>query len=280
MINSLPLTYAGDDTRHPEPITPAHLAIGRSLHSIPSGSIKKEDRGHVIQRFFYQQRLLNHFWKRWRQEYLQKLSIRNKWKVEQPSLEIGDVVLISDDNVQRGKWPMGRIIKVHRGKDGLICTATLQIQKGELRNPVQRLHRLEIQHNQVDRQLEKIKPMQTPSIVVPPETLPKFDEEVDLISRDQGGGRMFRFEPVQEEFLRQPGDLPTQKTKIATFNGVFYLTLFSFEPKNSVIVSSCTLLRIIGLIDAHRCMDACRCLSHSLVCKNTVLQKAVEKTVL
>ena len=32
---------------------------------------------------------------------------------------------------------------------------------------------------------------------------------------------LFRFEPVQEEFLRQRGDLPTQKTKIATFNGVF-----------------------------------------------------------
>ena len=36
---------------------------------------------------------------------------------------------------------------------------------------------------------------------------------------------VFRFEPVQEEFLTQRGDLPTQKTKIATFNGVFSLTL-------------------------------------------------------
>ena len=189
MINSRPLTYVGDDTGDPEPITPAHLAIGRSLHNIPSGSIRKEDRGHVIQRFFYHQRLLNHFWKRLRQEYFQKLSIRNKWKVEQPSsIEIGDVVLISDDNVQRGKWPMGRIIKVHPGKDGLIRTATLQTQGGELRRPVQRLHRLEIQHNQVDRQLEQIEPTQTPSIVVPPEKLPKLDEEVDLVSRDQGGG--------------------------------------------------------------------------------------------
>ena len=47
---------------------------------------------------------------------------------------------------------MGRIIKVHPGKDGLILTATLKTKTGELRRPVQRLHRLEIQHNQVDRQ--------------------------------------------------------------------------------------------------------------------------------
>ena len=170
MINSRPLTYVGDDTRDPEPITPAHLAIGRALRSIPSGSIKKEDRGHIIQRFLYHQRLLNHFWKRWRQEYLQKLSIRNKWKVEQPSIEIGDVVLISDDNVQRGKWPMGRIIKVHPGSDGLIRTATLQTQRGELRHPVQRLRRLEIEHNHVDRELEQVLPTQTPNVLVPPET--------------------------------------------------------------------------------------------------------------
>ena len=37
---------------------------------------------------------------------------------------------------------------------------------------------------------------------------------------------MFRFEPVQEELLRQRGAFPTQKTKIAIFSGVFYLTLF------------------------------------------------------
>ena len=76
MINSRPLTYLGDDIRDPEPITPAHLSVGRSLQSIPNGSIMEENRGHVIQRFLYHQRLLNHFWKRWRLEYLHKLSIR------------------------------------------------------------------------------------------------------------------------------------------------------------------------------------------------------------
>ena len=74
------------------------------------------------------------------------LSISNKWKVERPSIKIGDVVFISDGNVQRGNWPMGRITQVHPGRDGLIRTVTLKTHKGELKLPIQRLHQLEVQH--------------------------------------------------------------------------------------------------------------------------------------
>ena len=170
MINSRPLTYLGDDIRDPEPITPAHLSVGRSLQSIPNGSIMEENRGHVIQRFLYHQRLLNHFWKRQRLEYLHKLSIRTMWQVEHPPVKIGDIVLISDDKVQRGKSPMGRITQVHPGKDGFARTVTLKTQKGELKRPVQRLHRLEMEQTSLEREQEKT------------------SEHVDHPKGDQGGG--------------------------------------------------------------------------------------------
>ena len=130
----------------------------------------EENRGHVSQRFLFHQRLLNHFWKRWRLEYLHKLSVRNKWQVEHPPVKIGDVVLISDDKVQRGKWPMGRITQVHPGKDGFVRTVTLKTQKGELKRPVQRLHRLEMEQNSLEREQEKT------------------SENVDHLKGDQGGG--------------------------------------------------------------------------------------------
>ena len=34
------------------------------------------------------------------------------------SLEIGDLALIADENVHRGKWPLGKVVDVFRGKDG------------------------------------------------------------------------------------------------------------------------------------------------------------------
>ena len=78
----------------------------------------------------YKQKLLPHFWHRWRGEYLHQLSFRYKWVCEQPAIKIGDVLLISEDNVSRGKWPMGRVKRLVPGKDGLARTVTLKTQKG------------------------------------------------------------------------------------------------------------------------------------------------------
>ena len=142
VINSRPLTLVGDDVRDPEPITPAHLAIGRSLRSLPDTSSVTQS-SNLVHRYLYRQRLVNQFWKRWSKSYLQELNVCQKWNTAQPDVKVGDVVLISEDNVRRCKWPMGRIVDVHPGKDGLVRTVTLKTKAGQLKRPVQRLHLLE-----------------------------------------------------------------------------------------------------------------------------------------
>ena len=144
VINSRPLTFVGDDIRDLIPITPAHLAIGRSLKSLPIPSDVSIDDHHLLQRYLYCQRLVNHFCGRWHHEYLHNLSVRPKWNVEQPPLRVGDVVLISEDKTPRRKRPLARIIEVYPGKDDLICTVLLQTSKGQFKRPVQRLHNLEL----------------------------------------------------------------------------------------------------------------------------------------
>ena len=67
---------------------------------------------------------------------------------EQQARKIGDVVLISEDKVSRGKWPMGRVDRLPAGKDDLIRTVILKTKKGLLRRPVQRLYRLEANSTQ------------------------------------------------------------------------------------------------------------------------------------
>lgn len=79
---------------------------------------------------------------------MHQLSVRKKWVNEQPALKIGDVMLISEDKVSRGKWPIGRVERLLPGKDGLIRTVVLKTKKGLLRRPVQRLPRLEASSTQ------------------------------------------------------------------------------------------------------------------------------------
>ena len=77
LINSRPLTYIGDDIRDRRVITPALLAIGRDLESPPDNLPKKAEVS-LSERYRYQQRLQNHFWSRWLQEYLPGLTVRQK----------------------------------------------------------------------------------------------------------------------------------------------------------------------------------------------------------
>ena len=57
-------------------------------------------------------------------------------------------MLISEDKVSRGKWPMGRVERLLPGKDNLIRTVIVKTKKGLLRRPVQMLHRLEANSTQ------------------------------------------------------------------------------------------------------------------------------------
>ena len=82
-----------------------------------------------MEKYLYLQRLLNHYWKRWKQEYLHRLTVRNKWQKETPPVQVGDIVLVSEDNTSRGRWPLARVEEVHPGKDGLVRTAVGQRSK-------------------------------------------------------------------------------------------------------------------------------------------------------
>jgi hypothetical protein len=142
-INSRPLTFIGNSTSDGKISTPAHLALGRSLREVPEVPKEMINEAPVTTRFLYHQRLLNHFWKRWLAEYLPKLTVRQKWRSKKPALNIGDVVLISEDNVKRGNWPLGIVQEVHKGSDNLIRTVTLKTKAGIRKRPVQKLYLLE-----------------------------------------------------------------------------------------------------------------------------------------
>ena len=73
------------------------------------------------------QYLIDHFWYRWREEYVHSLTIRRKWTQPKRSLEVGDVVLLNDKGARRNEWPMGVVTQVKRSQDGLVRSATIKL---------------------------------------------------------------------------------------------------------------------------------------------------------
>jgi hypothetical protein len=46
-------------------------------------------------------------------------------------LNVGDVVLVMQQGLSRGNWPLGRIIDVYPGKDRHTCTRVTKVQCGQ-----------------------------------------------------------------------------------------------------------------------------------------------------
>ena len=125
IMNSRPLTYISTSCGEVEPLTPGHLLFLRGSPGPIPGHFREAD-SLSRRRWRQVQYLAQQFWIRWRREYLLSLQSRQKWTRESRNLAPGDVVLLVDENVQRGQWQMGRIERVLPSLDGLIRKAEVR----------------------------------------------------------------------------------------------------------------------------------------------------------
>ena len=142
ILNSRPLTLVSSNPKDLEPLTPKHLL---SLRSNPSKRVGSFGRKIIFskRRWRQVQYISDIFWKRWLKEYLPALQERAKWMKPRRSLKRGDLVLIADENVHHGKWPLGKVDDVFRGKDGHVKLAKVQTGLTALSRPVTKLCFLE-----------------------------------------------------------------------------------------------------------------------------------------
>ena len=57
---------------------------------------------------------------------------------------IGDVVLIKGDDKHRGKWNIGIVEELYKGKDNVIRAVKLRSRKTYIERPIQSLYPLEL----------------------------------------------------------------------------------------------------------------------------------------
>ena len=141
IINGRPLTKLSEDPNDPTPLTPNHLLMLRGGPAPVPG--KFSDADQYRKRWRFVQHLSNQFWSRWVKEYLPELQRRVKWQDAQTNLKVGDLVLLVDENVPRRLWPLGLIIQVHPGRDGLVRSVRVKTKSTTLVRPVTKVVSLE-----------------------------------------------------------------------------------------------------------------------------------------
>ncbi|XP_052751531.1 uncharacterized protein LOC128200852 [Galleria mellonella] len=137
LINSRPLTHVPSDPDQSEALTPFHFILGTSSGKpIPA---RIEDRD-LCSRAGWQRalRLADHFWSRWVKEYLPTLLPRRGQGIA-PRVNVGDLVLVVDDQQPRGTWLRGVITAIYRGQDSIARIAEVRTPIGLFRRPMRKL---------------------------------------------------------------------------------------------------------------------------------------------
>jgi hypothetical protein len=157
IINSRPLSYVSMDDLE-EPLTPSHLLVGRRLLSIPDHIPSNHPRDYntsnseLNDRMRHLNNILDHFWTRWKKEYLLELRECHRHPHQtrgSDKINVGDVVVVHEDGKHRGFWKLGRVEKLLVGQDGESRGAVVKVHQKEghcilLRRPVQKLFPIEV----------------------------------------------------------------------------------------------------------------------------------------
>ena len=141
IVNSRPITKVSDDADDMNALTPNHLLIMRDNNAFPWGIVSIAETYRRSWR--HVQRIIDMFWKRWVKQHLVELQKRPKWLNVDRNVRKGDLVLLVDDNAQRGAWPLGLVVDVKEGRDGLVRSARVRTKCSELVRPITKMVLLE-----------------------------------------------------------------------------------------------------------------------------------------
>nr|XP_054592608.1 uncharacterized protein LOC107395320 [Nothobranchius furzeri]XP_054592609.1 uncharacterized protein LOC107395320 [Nothobranchius furzeri] len=138
ILNSKPLGYASADIADPDPITPNLLLMGRRDSALPQ-AVYGPSGTLSTRRWIHSQVISDHFWKRFIQNYLPGLQLRQKWRKSTDNMTVGQAVMIVDSNLPRGLWPVGTISQVFPGTDGVVRAAEVKVKDSLYVRPVTKL---------------------------------------------------------------------------------------------------------------------------------------------
>ncbi|GFY26246.1 retrovirus-related Pol polyprotein from transposon 297 [Trichonephila clavipes] len=140
-----PLTYVSENPEELIPLTPSMFLISNKNSNIED--IEELNSNSLNKTIKYRSKLLKDLRQRFRNEYLSQLIQKHNEK-ESRDPQIGEIVLVGDDNKKRLFWALAKIIELIPGRGGKIRTVRLKTQHGKMLRPIQRIYPLEIRSNE------------------------------------------------------------------------------------------------------------------------------------
>ena len=126
IINSRLLTVETlSDMNSQIPLSPSNLLTMKANIVMPPPGIFMKPSLYSKRRWRHVQHIAEEFWHRWRKEILQSLQSRQKWNHKRRNFEVGDIVILKEQDCQRNQCPLGRLTGVDTDKNGDVCSVLL-----------------------------------------------------------------------------------------------------------------------------------------------------------
>ena len=145
IVNSRPLTV--DNLNSPnslEPLTPNHLITMKSTTALPPPGQFERMELYGRKRWRQVQYLTEQFWSRWKREYIHNIMARQCWHSAKRNLQIGDVVMDTNESIPRSQWRLGRVSETLTDKDGLVRRAKICLGEKGLNKKGERTSKLSL----------------------------------------------------------------------------------------------------------------------------------------
>ena len=140
-LNNRPLTYVEGEAES-EVLTPNVIMWGGNAYSLEE---REQDMDELTS---MNKRLINakqHAWQRWKKEYIHALMETHRMNKKGGRVpEVGDILLIVGDKKNRGEWKKGRVLRLVKGKDGVVRGVILSYSGRTIERPLQLVCALEL----------------------------------------------------------------------------------------------------------------------------------------
>ncbi|EFP10192.1 hypothetical protein CRE_01450 [Caenorhabditis remanei] len=167
IINHRPLTYIADEES--EIIRPIDLIQPKISYPIYNEKLLENEYREYTYRFREVINSVKRFWEVFNRDYqnqnkiFESVTFPNKAHCNTVQPVVGEIVMIKDEQLPRGKWQLGRITKLCPGKDEIVRAVEIKTKtRNKIKRRIEHVIPLEIRPNSETQQVyeEKEKPQQ------------------------------------------------------------------------------------------------------------------------